>query len=123
MDVRCPHCGKTLHLSQPYPYHAGFNNEGFLYCDSDPTVVTFSSFNPGYRTLVGDVHPWSLDAAQRQIVEDHLLPCPCGGRFLFASEPTCPSCGASLRSALPGPGYYVIVGRRLDGDRDPIWKS
>jgi len=123
MDLLCPHCRGVLHLPQPYPYHAGFSNEGFLYCDTDATVLTFSSYNPHYRAIVGDVHPWMLDPTQRLSIEDHLLPCPCGGRFLFAVEPRCPLCGASLSPALPGPGYFVVIERRLDGDRESVWKA
>ena len=122
MDLQCGHCGHTLRLPQPHPYHAGFGNQGFLYCDSDPTIVTFSSFDPLYRRLVGEVHPWMLAAPQRQRVEEALLPCPCGGRFSFQAEPRCSSCGTSLRSALPGDIYYVILDRRVDGEREVIWK-
>jgi hypothetical protein len=123
MELRCPQCRTTLHLPQRHPYHAGFSNQGFLYCDTDSTIVTFGSYDRRYTALVGHVHPWMLDDGQRKAIEDHLVACPCGGRFLFAAEPRCPSCGASLRPALPGPGYYVILGRQLDGERDPIWKT
>ena len=123
MDLQCPHCKRTLRLAQPYPYHAGFGDQGFLYCESDPTIVTFGAYGHPYRQLVGAVLPWDLDADQRRRVEEALLPCPCGGRFTFRAEPRCPSCGASLRNALPGDIYYVILGRHVDGEREMIWKS
>lgn len=123
MDIECPNCMRTIGLDQRYLYHAGRSNQGFLYCDRDSTVLVFSSYDPVYERLVGDVHPWMLDLDQRAEVEKHLISCRCGGSFLFENPPRCPLCGGSLLSALPSPLHYVIAGRLIDGDREPIWKE
>jgi hypothetical protein len=62
-----------------------------MYCDHDATVVTWSSFDPTYRALVHQKHPWMLDPEERTVVEESIIDCPCGGRFFFSALPRCPS--------------------------------
>ena len=63
MDLACPHCRETTVLEQPYPYHAGFGNQGYLYCDACPAVVIFSSFDWPTWALVAIVSlPFQLAA-------------------------------------------------------------
>ncbi len=122
MDILCPSCRRVIHLEQEYPYHAGFSNQGFLYCDKDSTILLFDSYNKCFEAIVGSVHPWSLNPGQKREVEAHLKPCPCGGRFSFSNEPRCPFCGGSIQSALPSKLHYVILGSVVDGDKEDVWK-
>lgn len=46
----CPNCGRAFDYHE---YHAGFGNQGFLYCDQDEAVLTWSSYDPTYETVVG----------------------------------------------------------------------
>jgi hypothetical protein len=48
---RCIKCGAEIEGVGEYSYHAGFCNEGFLYCSRDTTVLTFSSYDPFYTRL------------------------------------------------------------------------
>ncbi len=121
MVLSCPKCRSEMVLTQPYPYHAGFGDEGFLYCEDCPAVLTFSSFDPAYVDLVREVHPWMLDTAQQSKVENGLKRCRCGSKFLFRSKPRCPSCGAPLRGSLPEDVHYLILGERIDGQRESVW--
>lgn len=123
MNIECPNCRKRVELNQPHFYHAGRSNQGFLYCDRDSTILVFSSFDPRYVRIAGDVHPWMLGHDQMAEVEEHLIKCPCGGSFAFSNPPRCPHCGGSLIRALPSRMHYVIAGRLIDGDREPIWKE
>ncbi len=123
MEITCPECRQQIKIKQPHAYHARLSNQGFLYCDRDPTILVFSVYDPKYVDLVGEVHPWMLDRDQEERVETQLVQCPCGGRFLFSNAPRCPSCGASLASCLPSSLHYLILGRLIDGDRERIWKD
>lgn len=123
MDIDCPSCKKKVELDQRYFYHAGRSNQGFLYCDRDSTVLVFSTYDPTYVRIVGEVHPWMLDLDQRAEVEEHLISCSCGGSFSFNNPPLCPHCGGSLQPAVPSPMHYVIVNRLIDGDHEPVWKD
>jgi hypothetical protein len=46
--ARCPHCATELAFKR---YNARFGDEGFMYCDRDCTVVTWSSYDPIYSRL------------------------------------------------------------------------
>jgi hypothetical protein len=121
VDIECPVCHQTFHTAQKQQYHAGFSNEGFLYCDSCPNIVVFSSYNPRYTHIAGNRHPWTLTEADLPLVESHLKPCPCGGHFRFAAAPRCPLCNASIREILRDSMHYVETGRRFDGDKEDVW--
>ena len=44
----CQHCRKPLTFVQ---YHAGFSDQGFLYCGKDGTVLTWSSYDRHYTAV------------------------------------------------------------------------
>jgi hypothetical protein len=105
-------------------YHAGFGDQGYLYCDSDETVLTWSSYDPIYRQLVPGTHPWMLDASGKKTVEEALKPCPHGGRFAFANPPRCPHCNEDISGVVPGDIYFVVTGRWVDGEKGAdIWEK
>jgi len=39
-------CGFDNSFDQPYPFHAGFSNAGFLYNEAGNLTLVWSSFDP-----------------------------------------------------------------------------
>lgn len=123
MDICCPVCNVSFHIDQPYQYHAGFGNQGFLYCDSCPNLVVFGSYDPEYVKIIQSKHPWTLNEAEKERVESRLRHCSCGGRFRFTAAPRCPLCNAPIPSILRDFIHYVETGRRFDSEKESIWTS
>jgi hypothetical protein len=115
-----PRTGSCLHPLSYKRYHAGFSNEGYLYCSRDDTVLTWSSHNPHY-TRIASKHPWMLTPEEWGAVEAALKPCPCGGEFAFANPPRCPQCHRVRPDLALDRAHYVVVGRHLDGDVEAVW--
>jgi hypothetical protein len=110
--ARCGHCGQETHFER---FNARFGNQGFMYCDSDPTVVTWNSYDPEYSELSGDSHPWMLDAAVKARIEAAVIACPNGGHFRFTALARCPK----MPSRTPRPEFRRVV---FCGDRgSPRW--
>ena len=107
--VRCEAHGHDNRFEQPYQYHAGFGNEGFLYNDDGSLTLVWSSFDPAYEAVVGKVHPWVLDEESRARLESALQPAPTGGRWRFANLPRCATCGEPLGKSLADGGIYYLV--------------
>src|SRR3989338_5439487 len=121
MRLTCPRCHKALHLRQPYPYHAGFGEQGFLYCNKDSTVLTFSVFDRRFQKLIGEKMPWTLNSKDKSNVERALKPCPCGGRFRFKNPAKCPHCGKVLRRGITNDIHYIVLGKTMDAARRNMW--
>jgi len=113
----CPHCGSYFTYER---HHAGFSNQGFMYCSDDETILLWDTYNPIYQKLT-DKHPWMLSVDEQRKVEEAIKPCPYGGNFAFANPPLCPSCHESVAFIVPDPIYYVVTGRKLDGDTESVW--
>ena len=79
VNVLSEACGKENVFAQPYWYHAGFGDQGFLYNDAGTGTLIWGSYDPAYIELVGKVHPWMLTEAQRSQFEETLVPAPAGG--------------------------------------------
>src|SRR5262249_3291360 len=62
--------------------HAGFGDQRFLYSTPLLPLVTFGSLIAATPRSLATFIPgcWTTDSASA--VEDHLVACPCGGRFL-----------------------------------------
>ena len=114
----CQHCRKPLTFVQ---YHAGFSDQGFLYCGKDGTVLTWSSYDRHYTAVAMDKHPWMLDDDERDRVEKRLRRCPCGGTFAFRNPPLCRHCLTDISSLVSDSDHYIVVGKRIDGDDTAMW--
>jgi uncharacterized protein with PIN domain len=118
--ARCPHCGSQLEFKR---FNGRFGNQGFMYCDRDATVVTWSSYDPTYSSLSHNAHPWMLDAEAKRRVEDAMTLCPQGGRFRFSAQPRCPHCLEELPELGADRAFFVVLGERVDGETTSIWAT
>ena len=105
--VRCPGCGSSNVFNQPYAYHAGFGNQGFLYNETGNCTLVWSSFDPDYEALVGRWHPWALTEEQRTLIENALKPAPDGTRWLFDNPARCLKCGHPISGSIRSTIYYL----------------
>ena len=96
MDVDCSSCGARNHFDQPYAYHAGHADQGFLYNDAGTRTLVWSSYDAAWEAVAGRVHPWTLGAKDWARVEALLQPAPDGGRWRAANPPRCLRCGAPI---------------------------
>ena len=115
----CPHCKHTVTFRGPY--HAGFSNQGFLYCDQDSTLLIFDAYNRHYERIIPNKHPWMLTQREKRLVEGNLQPCSCGGNFKFDSKPRCPHCKGEIKS-LSDPIHYVVIGKEVNGNKTLAWR-
>ena len=122
MIFQCPSCNFVIDVSYPKIIHAGFSDCGFLYCDKSGDLVTWSSYDKTYQSLVPNKHPWDLNAKEKAIIESNLVACPCGGKFPFAAKPRCPRCNHEIPSIVDNI-HWIDWKNRLDGERRNIWKT
>ena len=114
--VSCSHCGFVNVFNQPYAYHAGFGDQGFLYNESGNCTLTWSAFDPDYEAIVDKKNPWMLTAADRQLLEDSLQSAPDGGRWLFRNPARCMKCGHPISGPITDTIYYLRYDSSVDAD-------
>ena len=119
MVIRCRHCGFENPFEQPYAFHAGFSNQGFLYNEAGNLTLVWSSFDPAYEALVGKKHPWTLDIGDRSRLESALLPSPHGDRWLFSNPARCGHCREAIAGSILEDIHYVQYPGSVDVDRIP----
>jgi len=95
-------------FEQPYPYHAGFADQGFLYNDAGDLTLVWSSFDSEYEMIVGSKHPWGLTAEEQTKLESSLLPAPKGGRWRFANPARCKQCREEISAPMMRNIYYLV---------------
>ena len=95
-----------------------------MYCNKCGNILTWSTFDPKYRTMV-DKHPWSLTEEEKKKVEEAVIPCDCGGKFTFSANPRCSNCHNEIPGILPDNIHFVVLGNRIDGEKQNvnIWKK
>lgn len=108
MIVRCESCRVEIPFEQPYPFHAGFGNEGFLYDEAGTSTLVWSGFDRAYVDLVGPQHPWALAESAQQMLESALAPSATGGRWRFCNPARCPKCGHQLRGPMTQDIHYLL---------------
>ncbi len=116
ISIACPQCGGTNSFDQPYRYHAGFSDQGFLYNDAGNLTLVWSSYDPDYMAIVGRCHPWTLTADQQRLFEAQLLPAPIGGAFRFKNPARCVHCGHPISAPMTDEIYYVVYPNSLITD-------
>lgn len=116
MDIVCPSCGHSNVFDQPYRYHAGFGDTGFLYNEAGDVTLVWSTFDRSYTAVVGERHPWTLSATEQARLEERLLPAPRGGTFRFANPARCNCCRAPISGPMTADIYYVIYPASIRAD-------
>jgi hypothetical protein len=106
--IGCISCGHHNTFEQPYPIHAGFSNQGFLYNDEGNLTLVWSSFDPAYVAIVGDKHPWVLTAEERALFEGALRPTPSGGKWQFMNPARCLKCTNLISGPITQTIYYLL---------------
>ncbi|HKB91972.1 MAG TPA: hypothetical protein VKC60_15760 [Opitutaceae bacterium] len=107
--VRCSGCRKETTFDQPYAYHAGFSDQGFLYNDAGNLTLVFGAYDPKFASVFGNYIPWTKeDKAKKIEFEASLPPAPTGGRWRFANPARCPHCGATLSGPITECISYLI---------------
>lgn len=119
ITLKCPSCGRENQFEQPYPIHAGFSNEGFLYNDDGNLTLTWSTYDPTYVELIGRHHPWALTPGLQTKLEDLLRPAPSGGRWRFANPARCLECAAPISDPITRTIYYVMYRGSIVTDIKP----
>ena len=116
LSVKCPQCGHQNVFNQPYAYHAGFGNQGFLYNETGTCTLIWSSFDPAYEALVGQKHPWVLGPKDQKALEEALRPSPDGTRWLFSNPARCTECGHSIGEPIGSNVHYLEYDGSVDLD-------
>jgi hypothetical protein len=122
MIYKCPFCHHVIEVNYPKVIHAGFSDCGFLYCNKSGDLITWSSYDKTYESLVPGKHPWMLSKKEQALIEGNLIDCPCGGKFTFAAHPRCPNCNAEIPDILPDDIHWVELKNLIDGEKENIWK-
>jgi hypothetical protein len=117
-EIQCQACRTTVAFQR---LHAGFGDQGFMYGSVGATVLTWSAFDPAYRTLAQSL-PWMLSKDEQRAVEAGVRTDLPGAPFRFENPPMCPHCEQPLQTlADDSRAYLVITGSRIDGDSASIW--
>jgi hypothetical protein len=119
VTVNCSACGFKNDFEQPYPFHAGFGNQGFLYNDAGNLALVWSSFDPAYEAIVGNWHPWALTTEQQTNFEKALREAPSGGRWRFSNPARCLKCAKPISGPITETIYYFQYPGSVDADRSP----
>ena len=105
--VRCTYCGASNVFNQPYAYHAGFGDQGFLYNESGTRTLIWSAYDPDFTALVGRHNPWAMSTQKQQILENALQSAPDGSRWLFSNPARCMTCGHAISGPMSETIYYL----------------
>lgn len=114
--IDCEKCGHRNLFSQPYPFHAGFANQGFLYNDAGNLTLVWSSFDEAYENIVGNKHPWALNEKDMAKLEGILMPAPSGGLWRFSNPARCLQCGSPIKEPMVKDISYLFYDGGINAD-------
>jgi hypothetical protein len=108
LSIKCKHCGKDILFDQPYAYHAGFADQGFLYNDAGNLTLVWSIFDPVFDAMFPGQMPWVLNLSNRWRFEKMLLPAPNGARWRFRNPARCIHCAKPISKPMLHSIHYLI---------------
>jgi hypothetical protein len=114
--IKCKRCGKDNLFDQPYLYHAGFADQGFLYNDAGTLTLVWNVTDPLFGELFPGQTSWALNLLNRLRFEGMLMPAPTGGRWRFRNPARCMHCAKPiLKPMLKSVQYLVYPGSIVIG--------
>jgi len=106
--INCPRCRKDNVFDQPYMYHAGFSDQGFMYSDSGHCTLVWSSFDPVIKRFFPPGRNMRKDGALRESFEQALRPAPDGGRWRFSNPARCMYCSGPISGTILQQIHYLV---------------
>jgi hypothetical protein len=117
-SIKCKRCGKNNIFDQPYPYHAGFADQGFLYNDAGNLTLIWSVLDPVFEEIFPDQTLWTMSLLNRWRFEKMLLPAPFGGRWRFRNPARCIKCAKPISSPMLRSIHYLVFPGSIKTDQD-----
>ena len=108
VTVKCKECGRDTVFDQPYAYHAGFSDQGFLYSDSGHFTLTWSWYDPAIQRFFPPESRYDRDTELRHRFEQALKPAPDGGRGRAENPARCVHCSAPIAGSMLETIYYLV---------------
>jgi len=108
LTVECNRCKKENVFEQPYAYHAGFENQGFLYNEAGNLTLVWSTYDPAFSELLPAGSPWDFDAPMQKKIEDALPVSSKGDHWRFTNSPRCQHCGEIIGKPI-GRSIYCFI--------------
>lgn len=105
-------------FDQPYTYHAGFSDQGFMYSDSGHCTLVWSWYDPVVKEFFPAGSRLSDNAAARGRFESALRPAPDGGRWRFANPARCLYCSGRIAGPILEQIYYLVFPDSIITDQD-----
>src|SRR5690349_19852551 len=106
--LKCKACGRDNVFDQPYPYHAGFGDQGFLYSDSGHYTLTWSWYDPVISRFFPEGSRWDRDTELRRRFERALHSAPDGGGWRSENPARCIHCSAPVAGSMLETIYYFL---------------
>ena len=116
-SIKCPQCGRDNDFDQPYPYHAGFGTQGFLYSDSGHFTLTWNWYDPAISQFFPPESRYDRDADMRRRFEDTLRPAPDGGRWRADNPARCIYCSAPISGSMLQTIYYLLYTGSIETEK------
>ncbi len=125
MKYNCKFCNYLIEVDYPYIIHSGYNDTGFMYCNKSGDLITWNIYDDNYNKIAGNIAPWIEKFTQKMKteIEDSVIDCPCGGKFIFTAKPRCPNCNIEIPDILPDSIQFVQLRNRIDGEKVNVWKK
>jgi len=117
-SIECKHCGKKNIFDQPYPYHAGFADQGFLYNDAGNLTLVWGVLDPVLEEIFPGQTLWTMSLLNRWRFEKMLLPAPFGGRWRFRNPARCIQCSKPISSPMLRSNHYLVYPGSIKTDQD-----
>lgn len=108
LTIQCPRCYRYNVFDQPYLYHAGFSDQGFLYSDSGHCTLVWSWYDPAIEKLFPGNGFSIQNPEARERFEKALRPAPDGGRWRFTNKAQCLYCSGPIGGTILEQIYYLV---------------
>lgn len=123
LTLKCKECCHENQFSQPYAYHAGFSDQGFIYNEGGNATLIWSIYDPYFKKHFA-MALWPVrDRAKAQTMEDALPLSPKGDRWSFLAPARCGKCRAPISQPMTETVYYLVFPDHveLEGGGNGLW--
>ena len=120
LKLVCNNCDKSNLFDQPYAYHAGFSDQGFLYDDTGHMTFVWSWFDPVFKDLFPDNTRWTEDELEQKRFESMLLEAPSGGKWRFKNPARCLHCREPILGPMLDMIYYIVYPNSVITDKGKL---